>query len=416
MSNWLSFFLAWRYVHSRQKAGFSAFISASSTVGIALGVMVLIIVLSAMNGFQRELAQKLLSIVPHAELMSMNEPITNWRSSLAKIRQFPQVVAAAPVIKLDGLLQKGTKLKAVEIRGVDPSLELTVSDIAQYIHQGSWQALQQPYQLIIGQGIAKKLQINVGDTVQLLLPRVSAEHSTRQFQSPIKTTVTVGGIFNFGGTIDDGLGYLSLKDAGKIIGDEQGVSGIRLKVNDIFQAPKIAREVAYHIDFYVYIYDWTYSQGHLFSDIQLVRLVMFIVLTLVIAVASFNIVSTLVMAVNEKRGDIAILKTMGARPSTLMACFMLQGIINGLLGTSVGAFLGIVLSKNLTVIMQWFERLFNTQFLSADIYFVDHLPSMLQWQDVVVTVSVALILTVGATIYPAWRATKVDPAQVLGQM
>ncbi|WDE03809.1 lipoprotein-releasing ABC transporter permease subunit LolE [Thalassomonas viridans] len=429
----LSLFLGLRYVRSRHGNGFSSFISASSTIGIALGVMVLIVVLSAMNGFERELAQRLLSVVPHAEIIGVNEPMNNWRAQLDKVEENPRVLAAAPVIKMSGMMQKNAELKAVELRGVDANLEKRVSSIEDYIVDGHWLASGdnrvaagsnfQDNQVVLGAGIAKKLGVNVGDTVQILLPKqaLSAQQKQQQlsqsFQGLLTRNLVIAGIFKFGGTVDDSLAYVSLSQAADInqFRDNQ-VHGIRLKLDDVFQAPGIAREVAYQVDHYVYIYDWTRTQGHLFNDIQLVRMVMFIVLVLVIAVASFNIVSTLIMAVNEKKGDIAILKTMGAGTGVVMITFIIQGAVNGVLGSVIGALLGVYLAQNLTDIILAVEALFQVKFLSADVYFIDFLPSLLNWPDVYVTVITALVMSLLATIYPAWRATKVEPAQVLGQL
>jgi len=426
MLNSLSLFLGWRYVRSRQQHGFASFISASSTIGIALGVMVLIVALSAMNGFEQELKQRLLSIVPHAEIIAVDSPINDWQASVEQIEKNPDVVAAAPLIKMTGLLQKGSQLKALEIRGVDPLLEIKVSSINKYVTQGTWQNLSKKNGIIIGAGVAKKLNVTLGDKVQLLLPKQHHKTQRRnQFSAPIKRNVVVVGIFKFGGTIDDTLAYMSLTQAAKAIDlaattlangqPSYQVHGIRLNVNNAFNAPKIVRDVASHFDEYVYIYDWTYTQGHLYNDIQLVRMVMFIVLALVIAVASFNIVSTLVMTVNEKKGDIAILITMGAKSSTIMRSFMVQGIFNGVLGCFIGTTLGILVAKNLTVIIHFFEKLFNTVFLSGDVYFINFIPSQLVYHDVVTTVIIALVLSVLATLYPAWQATKIQPAEVLGQ-
>jgi len=425
MRNSLSLFLGWRYVRSRQQHGFASFISASSTIGIALGVMVLIIALSAMNGFERELEQRLLSIVPHAEIIPAFEPIDDWQASVTKMEQNPNVITAAPFIKITGLLQKGSNLKALEIRGVDPLLETKVSSINNYVNQGKWQSLNQENGIVIGAGIAKKLDLALKDEVQLLLPK--QHHKTQrknQFSAPIKRNVIVVGIFKFGGTIDDTLAYMSLSHAAKAIDLakvtlENGhtsyrVHGIRLKVKHVFDAPKIAREVARNTN--SYIYDWTNTQGHLYNDIQLVRMVMFIVLALVIAVASFNIVSTLVMTVNEKKGDIAILITMGAKSSTIMRSFMVQGIFNGVLGCFIGATLGVIIAKNLTSMVDFIEALLNTQFLSGDVYFINYIPSQLVYHDVVTTIIIAIVLSVLATLYPAWQATKIQPAEVLGQV
>ena len=416
----LSVFIGLRYVRSRHSKGFSSFISASSTIGIAIGVMVLIVVLSAMNGFERALATHLLSIVPHAEVLAVNKPINQWPENVALIQQNPNVIAAAPFIKTQGMMQKSAALKGVEIRGVDIMLEQQVSAISRYMVAGNWQDLTLENGVVIGAGIARKLSVQVGDKVQLLLPPVNSQKSqasaNKQFPVPMTQQATIVGIFKFGGTIDDTQVYMNLAKASELVGYQSDeVQGIRLKVDDVFSAPKIVRDVAFNFDFYVYMLDWTRSHGHLFNDIQLVRLVMFIVLVLVIAVASFNIVSTLIMAVNEKKSDIAILKTMGAKSSTIMTSFMFQGLMNGIVGCALGASLGILISLNLTDIIRAIETTLSVEFLSADVYFIDFLPTLLRQQDVINTVVTALIMSLLATIYPAWRATKVDPAQVLGQ-
>ncbi|PKG85698.1 lipoprotein-releasing system transmembrane subunit LolE [Colwellia sp. 75C3] len=418
----LSVFLGWRYVRSRHGNGFSAFISASSTIGIALGVTVLIVVLSAMNGFERELSQKLLSIVPHVELVSVNEPIKDWRESIKKVQTDSAVMAAAPVIKMTGMLQHGLKLKAVEVRGVDANLEMKVSSIDDYIIAGKWQGLMvtasNENTIVIGSGVAKKLSVKLGDKIQLLLPPPQgAEDIKKIFSAPITRHVEVVGIFKFGGTIDETLVYIPLSLASDVMGYKANeTQSIRLKVTDVFAAPKIARQVAHNFDHYVYINNWTGTQGHVFNDIQLVRMVMFIVLVLVIAVASFNIVSTLIMAVNEKQGDIAILKTMGASSKTIMLTFIVQGLVNGVVGSLLGAMCGVYLALNLTGIISAIEQFMGITFLSGDVYFINYLPSVLHASDVYATVITALIMSLLATIYPAWRATKIEPAQVLGQL
>jgi lipoprotein-releasing system permease protein len=417
----LSVFLGWRYVRSRHGNGFSAFISASSTIGIGLGVMVLIVVLSAMNGFERELSQKLLSIVPHAELVSVNKPINKWPQSIKTLQNQEHIIAAAPVIKMTGMLQHGLKLKAVEVRGVDALLESQVSSINDYIISGDWQTLgglDSSNGIVLGSGVATKLGVKLGDKIQLLLPAPKNNNNLKQvFSSPVTQQVTVVAIFKFGGTIDEALAYIPLAQASALMGYQPDeVQGIRLNVDNVFEAPAIARSVASNFNHYVYITDWTRTQGHIYNDIQLVRLVMFIVLVLVIAVASFNIVSTLIMAVNEKQGDIAILKTMGASAPVVMSAFIIQGLFNGIVGSLTGGVLGVYLASNLTQILSDIEAFLGTTFLSGDVYFINHLPSELHMQDVYITVITALIMSFLATLYPAWRATKIEPAQVLGQL
>jgi len=426
MNKSLSLFLGLRYVRSRNSNGFSSFISASSTIGIALGVMVLIVVLSAMNGFERALAQHLLSVIPHGELIAVNDPIEKWQGKIAKIQQHPKIIAAAPVIKLTGMMQHGSELKAVNVRGVNVKLEQQVSTIANYMIAGNWQTLAENDEntqvgVVIGAGIAKKLQVKVGDSLQLLLSSAVDKSFNNKlnakFPIPVKHQVNIVGIFKFGGTIDDSSVYMSLEHAEKMANLQRGqIHGVRLKVANVFQAPQIVSDVALNIDDYLAIHYWTRTHGHIFNDIQLVRLVMFIVLVLVIAVASFNIVSTLIMAVNEKKGDIAILKTMGAKTPVIMVTFMLQGIVNGVVGCLAGMALGIIISLNLTDMVMFLESIFNVKALSGGVYFIDFLPTHLRQADVVATVLTALVMSLLATLYPAWQATKVEPAKVLGQM
>jgi lipoprotein-releasing system permease protein len=422
----LSLFLAFRYVRARQIGGFASFISASSTIGIALGVMVLIIVLSAMNGFEKALADRLLSVIPHGEVIGVNEPMTGWQNKVTKISTMPKVVSAAPVIKLTGMMQHENQLKSLEVRGADQVLELSVSEIDSYLTEGSWDALFNPNErdlagVIIGSGIAKKLNVSLGDKVQLLIPIVSKNSASTElsskFPAPKKVNLSIVGIFTFGGLVDDTLAYTSLGQAQDMLAlPKNTVQGIRISVENVFEASAVTRDVAYSLDHYSYMYDWTQTQGHLYNDIQLVRMVMFIVMVLVIAVASFNIVSTLIMVVNEKRGDIAILKTMGASSATVMITFVIQGMVNGLLGCFSGAILGVLIALNLTEIFSTIEQALGITFLSGDIYFIDYLPTHLNHDDVIVTVVAALLMSTVATIYPAWRATKVEPAQVLGQL
>ena len=419
-----SLFVGLRYIRSRRGKGFAKFISAASTLGIAIGVAVLIMVLSAMNGFEKVLAEKLLSIVPHAELIAVNEPIKGWQKGAQQMQTHSEVIAVAPVIKLTGMLQYKSELKAVEVRGVDAKLETLVSDINDYIVDGQWFTEQKAdtsssgTSIVLGAGVAKQLGVNVGDKLQVLLPQQAGEQSNRQrFSAPKRLNVQVKAVFRFGGTIDDTLAYLPLAAAAKVQGyASDTVQGLRLKVTDVFAANQIARDLAYRFNHYVYIYDWTYTQGHLFNDIQLVRTVMFIVMVLVIAVASFNIVSTLIMVVKEKQGDIAILKTMGASHRQIMTVFVMQGMSNGVLGALSGALVGSYLALYLTDIASGLEQLFGTKFLSGDVYFVNYLPTSLNLHEVYLTAGVAMVLSILATLYPAWQAAKIDPAQVLGQV
>jgi lipoprotein-releasing system permease protein len=322
---------------------------------------------------------------------------------------------------MTGMLQHGLKLKAAKIRGVDTLLEMQVSSIKDYIIAGKWRSLSvndtKQNTIIIGSGIAEKLGVGLGDKIQLLLPPPQGKNGLKEvFSAPVTYHVDVVGIFKFGGTIDDTLAYIPIAQASNVMGYQPNeTQSIRLRVSDVFSAPKIARQVAYNFDHYVYIHNWTRTEGHLYNDIQLVRMVMFIVLVLVIAVASFNIVSTLIMAVNEKQGDIAILKTMGASSKTIMLTFICQGLVNGVVGCLFGSLCGVYLALNLTSIITKVEEVMGITFLSGDIYFINYLPSVLLTSDVYTTIITALIMSLIATIYPAWRATKIEPAKVLGQ-
>ena len=410
----ISMFVGLRYLKDRQSGGFSAFISASSTIGIALGVLVLITVLSAMNGFERALSQHLLSAVPHSEFMSSYQPYQQWQKYAQMITRDERVIASAPVIKMQGMLQKQNALKGVEVRGVEPLLESNVSKVPNLVTHGSWQALTQEDAIILGEGAAQALNVSTGDTLQLLLPPPD-NSLARKFIAPIRRTLTVVGIFDFA-ELDKHQAYISLALAQQIKQyREDQVDGIRLKVNNVFAVSYIAKEIAMNMDHAVHLYNWTHTHGHLYNDIQLVRLVMYVVLVLVIAVASFNIVSTLIMVVNEKKGDIAILKTMGASPLSILTVFVIQGLFNGILGCLIGGVLGYLLATNLTEIVASTEQFFGVQFLSGDVYFVDFLPTEVHNQDIAITIATALILSLLATLYPAWQATRVEPAQVLGQ-
>lgn len=417
MQSNLSLFIAGRYLAHRRGKGFSSFISASSTIGIAIGVMTLIIVLSAMNGFEKALAKNFLSAVPHAELIGVNQPVSQWQTMAAQVQKLQHVSSVAPLIKMQGMLQKSDKLIGSEVRGVDASLESTVSSIPNYITLGSWQDIEKERAVVLGSGIADKLGVAIGDTVQLLSPPQGDSSVSGFVRALKKHNLEVVAVFNFGGELDNSQAFVSLKTAREIKGlINNQVDGVRLQVDDVFMAPKVASTAAYSQDHYVYIHNWTHSQGHLYNDIQLVRMIMFIVLVIVIAVASFNIVSTLIMVVNEKKSDIAILKTMGAHRRTIMFTFIFQGLTNGIMGTAIGGALGVLIAANLTAIVGWIEGFFAISVLSADIYFIDYIPSEVYLGDVVLTLCTALSLSLIATIYPSWQATKLNPAELLGQV
>lgn len=409
----LAAYIGLRYTSSKRRNGFIAFISASSTVGIALGVMVLIIGLSAMNGFEHELKNRILAVVPNGELEGVNKPFDDWQQAQETLQSHPEVIGAAPFIKLNGLLQKGNELKAVQLRAVDSDAEKQVSEVYRYVAQGYWDSLNDKVNnrnVVIGRGIAKELNLALGDTVTVLL----SQQSGQSFKSPRRYRFTVSGIIHLSGQLDNNLAYVPLTAAQDIQGKAFKADGLSIKVTDIFAANRIVREAGNQLDHYLYIRSWMTSQGFLYQDIQMVKSLMYVILILVIAVACFNIVTTLVMAVNDKRADIAILKTMGASNTLLRMIFIVHGGINGILGVVSGTVLGILISENLTVIIKFVEGLIGHEFLSGDIYFIDFLPSQLVLNDVLVVGGVAMAMSVIATIYPANKACSVQPARELG--
>lgn len=409
----LSALLGWRFLRARKRSSYLSFISVSSAVGITLGVAALIIVLSAMNGFQKELSQRLLAVFPQAELISTREPVVDWRDYIKVLEQQPQVVAASPFIRSDSLLSAGTHLKYARLRGVKPALEAQVSRWQDFV-EGADQPLVKSGSLVIGQALADDLGVKVGDKISVLVPRPDSQGN--QLRAPRQKLFTLTGIFHFGGQLDGKVAYITLADAQQLAGYEDTVQGIRLKVADPFQAATIARQAASKLPIYFYLRDWTRTQGHVYQDIQMVRMIVYLVMIIVAAVASFNIVSTLVLAVQDKRSSIAILLTMGASRGTIMRAFMIQGALNGAAGAIMGAVLGVLGSWYLGPIMAGLEWLMGHRLLSADIYFIDFIPSDLHWHDVFLTAGVAMATTLIATIYPALRASKVQPARALSRV
>lgn len=410
----LAFKIGLRYARSQAHNRFIRFISASSTIGIALGCCVLIWVLSAMNGFERELKDRLLSVVPHIEFSAVNASgIPDWKSIGKDLTQNKEVLGVAPFVRFSGLIQNQNTLKPVEIRGVDWQAEQQVSDLKSYVSASAIERFQNKEGVILGAGLAESLNLTLGDKFDVLVPQLDKD---KRLLPPKSIRLELIGLLKTGGQLDHTVGFTQLSLAAKATGWTQGVQGIRLKIDDVFNASKIAQELGYSLPVYVYVQDWTRQFGHVYNDIQLVRSIMYLILALVIAVACFNIVSTLVMAVNEKQGDIAILRTMGMPANSVVQTFMLQGLYHGLLGTSVGVGFGILGGLYLSDWLAWFERIIGFQFLSSDIYFIDFLPTQLLWHDVWITAVVAIMMSLLATIYPALRAAKVEPAQVVGKV
>jgi len=406
----LAFELAQRFRKTRSEQRFISFISMSSTIGIALGCFVLIVLLSVMNGFEKELTSRILSVVPHGELYSKGESgIENLDAQLYRLSQDSRIASVTPYTGITGMLQSKGELKAISVTGIPVN---SVSDkYAERVTSEDWQRFStQKNGLIVGKGIFASMDLNIGDIVQILIPQTTQDLT---FKAPHSITLSISGVLSVGGELDNQLGLMHLETASEAIGISSKSQGIQFTLNDPFSSYDTMRDIGYSYPQGVYMSDWTRTQGHLYNDIQLVRAVVYIALTLVIAVACFNIVSSLVMAVRDKQAAIAILKTMGATDRLIRNTFVLQGVINGVIGITVGVVLALLVAPNLSEIVRFIEVAIGIEILSGDIYFIDFLPSDLHWQDVVVTVVVAMFLSVGATIYPAQKAAKVSPSSAL---
>jgi lipoprotein-releasing system permease protein len=400
-----------RFSKAKQRNKMVSFISLSSTIGIAVGVAVIIIGLSAMNGFERELQSRVLSVIPHAELEGVRGPVADWRKVISQVTAHPNVVAAAPYVKFTGLVERGDQLKAIEVRAVEPDYEQAVSSMAQFIDATAWQAFTPgKNQVILGRGVASEIDAKVGDYVTLLIPQVG---NTSKVQAPKRVRVQVVGFLTLNGQIDHNVALVPLADGQQYtaLGDE--VTGIALRTNDVLNAQSIVRDVGQKIDIYVYLRSWKQKFGFLYRDIQLVRTIMYLVMVLVIGVACFNIVSTLMMSVKDRAAEIAILRTMGASDRLVRRIFVWQGVFSGVLGSVLGSVIGVLVALNLTTLIKGLEDLLGHQFLSGDIYFVDFLPTQLRYEDVLIVSGTAIILSILATWYPALRAAKLQPAAVL---
>ncbi|OEE39211.1 lipoprotein-releasing ABC transporter permease subunit LolE [Vibrio anguillarum] len=407
----LSLVIGRRFSLAKQRNKMVSFISLSSIIGIAVGVAVIIVGLSAMNGFERELQNRVLSVIAHGEFEGVQQPIANWSSLVKKAVQHPKVEAAAPYVKLTALAEKGAQLKAIEVRGIDPQMDRAVSRLSQFVSSDAWQGfVAGQQQVILGKGVADKLGAAVGDYVTLMIP--SANESAK-VQAPKRVRVKVSGLLELNGQIDHSLALVPLADAQAYAKLGERVTGVAIKVSEVLNATQIVREVGNTLDQYVYLRSWQQKFGFLYRDIQLVRTIMYLVMVLVIGVASFNIVSTLMMAVKDRAAEIAILRTMGATDGLVKRIFVWQGVFSGVLGSVIGGVLGVLIAWNLTALIKGLERLVGHQFLSGDIYFVDFLPSQVNLSDVVFVSSTAIVLSLLATWYPASRASQLNPASVL---
>lgn len=401
-----------RYLGGARGRGFLSFIAAVSTLGLAIGVAVLIVVLSVMNGFARELETRILSVTSHATLMGLTGRLTDWRRAQAQALQLPGVEAAAPYIEAQALLMRGARVAGTTVRGVLPAEERRAVGLASRIEGGSIEALtDHGYRIVLGDALASALDARPGDDVVLIAPEGQATPAGVQ---PRMRRFTVAGIFHSGMyEYDRGLALLNLADAARVYQMDSGVTGIRLALRDPFMAPRTVHELAIDLGGGYYVSDWTQIHRNFFRSIEITKSMLFLILLLVVAVAAFNIVAALVMVVKDKREDIAILRTLGAGPRNVLGMFALQGAFIGLAGTGLGALLGLMLSANLEALVHGVERLFGTHFLDARVYYMSDLPAYTQGGDVLRIGIVAFALCGLATLYPAWRAAQTHPAEAL---
>ncbi|EUB86631.1 MULTISPECIES: lipoprotein-releasing ABC transporter permease subunit [Pseudomonas] len=406
-------FIGTRYTRAKRRNHFVSFISLTSMIGLALGVVVMIVVLSVMNGFDHEMRTRVLGMVPHATLET-GEPINDWQSLAAKVKRNPEVTAVAPFTQMQGLLTNNGQVSKVLLNAIDPALERNVSIIDNFMKQGKLDDLTPgSFGIVIGDKAATKLGVGLGDKVTFVAPEVSV---TPAGMFPRMKRFTVVGIFHVGaGELDGYLGVTNLQDLAKMHRwKPDQVQGIRLKFDDLFQAPRVAWTIAQQLgEDHYYARDWTRTHGNLYQAIRMEKAMIGLLLLLIVAVAAFNIISTLVMVVNDKKSDIAILRTLGATPGTIMRTFMVQGTVIGVVGTAIGAVLGILAALNVSAAISALEGLIGHKFLNADVYFIDYLPSQVQSQDVVMVCAAALVLSFLATLYPAWRAARTQPAEAL---
>ncbi len=407
----LPFFIGLRYTRAKRRNHFISFISLISMLGLTLGVMVMILVLSVMNGFDRELRTRILGMVPHATISS-EQPMDDWQSLATRLEEHPQVVAAAPFIQLQGMLTHNGGVAPVLVSGVIPDAEKNVSIIEQHMTQGAFSDLHDgEFGIIIGELIAKRFGVQVGDKLTFVLPEASV---TPAGVFPRLKRFNVVGVFKVGAELDSSLAMIHAGDAARLSRWQPGqMQGLRVKLDDLFQAPKVAWDLALTLPGNYYAQDWTRTHGNLFAAIRMEKTMIGLLLLLIVAVAAFNIISTLVMVVTDKKADIAILRTLGASPGTIMGIFMVQGSVIGVIGTLAGGVLGVLAALNVSAMVAGLESLFGVQFLSSDVYFISYLPSQLIWNDVVLICLTALGMSFAATLYPAWRASRTEPAEAL---
>lgn len=407
------FYIGLRYTRAKRRNHFISFISLASMLGIALGVIVLITVLSVMNGFDYEITHRIFDMTPQVTITTANNHLENWQNLRKQVESLPDVVGAAPYVGGQAMLTRTGQVNPVIVNGVIPGEEIKVSKVGLKMVEGSFSNLQPgKFGIVMGDELAASLGLLVGDKVTVVIAQqvvtpVGVEPQFKRF--------TLVGTFHVGGALgfDRGVVYINMQDAQALFRLGSAVSGMRLKINDLYAAPKVTNELLPKLPQNYLVSNWTQDYGEFFHVIGLEKNMMFLILLLIIAVAVFNLVSTLVMVVNDKRAEIAILRTLGASSRTIMATFMVQGFIIGISGMILGLIGGVTLALNVTQIERWIEKLFNVHLISSSFYFVDYLPSKLQWADVYHICIITVIMSLIATLYPAWQAAKTQPAEAL---
>lgn len=404
----ISLYIGLRYTRARRSNHFISFIALVSMIGLTLGVAVLITVLSVMNGFDRELKNRVLGMVPQATVSS-TQILTDWPALANKIDQHPHVTGTAPFTQLQGMLTAQGQVAGIMVTGIEPEYEKKVSIIQNHMVSGSLNQLKKgEFGIVLGQQLMNSLGLRLNDSVTLVLPEATPSPAG---VVPRFKRFKIVGVFSIGAEVDSTLGYIALNDASTLLRLPDGAQGIRMKLDDIFLAPQVANDVVRDLPGQYYPSDWTYTHGNLFSAIQMEKAMVSLLLFLIVLVAAFNIVSSLVMVVTDKKSDIAILRTLGASPATITKIFMVQGTVIGVVGTLAGAVLGIIFATSISSVMGWLNNTLGLHLFDA--YFINYLPSYLRWQDVLVIVSLSLVLSFLATIYPALRAAKIQPAEAL---
>lgn len=406
--NKLTLFIGARYGVSRRHSQLVSFISSLSIAGLVIGVALLIVVLSIMNGFDRELRERILGIMPHAMLYH-RQGIAEPEPLMAQINTYPHVMAVAPFVQLQGLVSYQKRVMPVNVFGIEPEYEVRLSSLKNFLPASVFDELgRNTPGIVLGKGIADKLQVVKDDHLTLIIPASGDAQAT-----PGISMLKVIGVIDSGTEIDQHLALMNWQQASALSRFPGSVSGIRLQLDDLFMAPWVINQIVNDLPIGYYGSNWTRTQGNLYEAIQMSKSLVELLLFLIIAIAAFNLVSTLIMVVVDKQGDIAILRTLGASTREIMGVFMVQGGLIGVIGTSIGVLLGVLLSLCITDVVQWLERLFDIQFLQSDVYPTSYLPSDLQWGDVLQIAVTALIISFFASLYPAWRASRIQPADAL---